>query len=441
MVVTKDVTAIGDFSRRSDFKLLGDLNNYGSVLTTVGTTSGPRGGALRADDIYNAKGASIHSTSDLLLDAGGSLTNAGSISSAAGLTLSAGDRVSNSGTISSVADLNIASQKLENSGSIESTSNNVTINSGVLDSALMIDNRKGTVSALNGDINIRSMSYQGASDSIVYGGDLISKNLNMNAGQGTSNVDVDTITGIINQTGVAAHVKANTETLKIGEVCLTGDPTYYNTAGNINITGNISVAENLVFVASGNISSVDNLTIRAGDDSTKGYNIVMIAGAQFTAQGGADSPIVNGSTPSSVSGDVTLTGKASKTGGGILMGNNVNILARAVTTSGTTSGGSVAMFAFGSKGDAGKINLGGTSILTGGSLGGGNGSVSLLASATSGNAIQTGIIDTTGGSGFAGQISMTTAPIVSSEAKTVVTYDKTGTRTSTAFLTAGPKTQ
>src|SRR5262249_12037556 len=128
-------------------------------------------------------------------------------------------------------------------------------------------------------------TYDGTSDTYVGGGDLLSNQLNVNAGQGTANVYVNQLTGVVNETGNAAHVAASTGTLNIGNVCLAGDPTIYNLDGDIAITGNIDSFERLVLVASGNITAADGVTIHAGN-GTRGFGIEMIAGASFVLTGG-----------------------------------------------------------------------------------------------------------------------------------------------------------
>ena len=51
---------------------------------------------------------------------------------------------------------------------------------------LVVNNNKGTISALNGAINVRDASYAGSGNSYVNGGDLLSRELNLNSGLGTA---------------------------------------------------------------------------------------------------------------------------------------------------------------------------------------------------------------------------------------------------------------
>jgi len=159
-VISKNVTITGDFSKRSDFKLLGDLNNFGTVLATS-TDVNKRSGAIRVDDINNFSGATIKSTIDLTLDAAGNLNNDGTIISSAGLTLVAGNAINNGGTISAKNDVSVLSSKVNNiKGQITSTTGNVNLE-GTSDAALIVNNHGGTISAVNGAINARDAAYGG----------------------------------------------------------------------------------------------------------------------------------------------------------------------------------------------------------------------------------------------------------------------------------------
>ena len=113
-----------------------------------------------------------------------------------------------------------------------------------------VNNYKGEISAVAGAINVRDASYTGSSNSYIYGGDLFSQELNLHSGLGTADANVKSLTGVINGTGTASHVRASTDVLTIGNVCLTGDPTFFNTSGGILINNDVIVQEDLVFVAS-----------------------------------------------------------------------------------------------------------------------------------------------------------------------------------------------
>ncbi len=425
-VVAKDVTISGDFSRRSDFKLLGNLDNFGTVLAS--SSGSAHNGAIRADDINNYLGASINSTIDLTLDAAGNLNNAGTISSTSGLTLSAGNTITNYGSIKADGDVGFAASNVNNRGSISSTTGNVNLSGS--NAALVIDNRRGTISALSGAINLRDSAYNGDANSMIVGGDLLSKQFNMHAGQGTAVADVKQLTGVVSQTGNAAHLTASTDLLTIGESCLTGDPTYFNTAGSILINGNLTAAENLVVVASGNITG-SGVVIQAGDATTTGFDITLIAGADFTNQGGNNrSTLSNGDLTGA--GAVSLSGKASRTGGNITLSGVSSVLAHAITPGANANGGNVQMFAFDGRGlegkSAGTIDLGNATVNTSGAGTGNNGNIQLVAEAAKAPsfAIRTGTLTADGAITQTGTITATTADIVSSIKGQDVTYDANG---------------
>lgn len=204
LVVAKDVTTYGDFGNRSDFRLLGDLDNYGTIHTDSSSKS-VRSGTIRAEDINNFSGANITSSVALTLDASGNLNNSGTISSQESLTLTAGGAVNNSGIVNAKGDVNITSASVNNRGSI-ATGANLNLN-GASGFALTVNNSGGTLTAGNA-INVRDNSYADAFNSTISGGDLFSKQLNLNSGLGTVDVAVNALTGTVNQTGTAAHVLA-----------------------------------------------------------------------------------------------------------------------------------------------------------------------------------------------------------------------------------------
>lgn len=440
LVIPENVTTSGDFGRGSDFRLTGALSNFGTVQV-LSSDRAIRGGSIRANDISNHSGALISSTVDLRLDADRNLTNYGDILSTESLSLSAGGQLTNAGRIASNGDLNLNSSSITNRGVMSSSSANVNLASP---SDLSVNNYRGTISAVNGAINVRDAAYAGANNSYINGGDLFSRELNLNSGLGSANVNVNQLTGVVNSTGTASHVLASTDTLNVGNNCLTGDPTFYNTAGGIQIAGNIIVQEDLVFAAYGAISSVDNITIQAGD-ANKGYNITFISGASLTAVGGTSQPNVGpvtGSPPYPNSGAVTISNKAGKSGGGINLGSNVLVSSRSTDTSSNRNGGNISLFAFGK---SSLIDLGGTKLESGGQKLGTNGDIVVATGGTS-TKTQAGItlagVDTTnqtgGAQGAGGKLTVVTAVPVVVNGKTV-TYDDKGALQGLSFFAPGTK--
>ncbi len=437
LTVASGVTTYGDFGKRSEFTLLGDLNNYGSVVALANSRAG---GTIRAEDITNQQGASISSnlqasgatrsrSVDFELNARGVLANAGTISSSGNVTLTAGSEIKNSGAINANDSVNLFAPTMTNNGRIEAQGN-VNIN-GPTDAQLVIDNNNGVIAAQNGAINVRTPDYSGVFDNHIFGGDLLSKELNLNGGAGTNYVNVNQLVGAVSQTGLAGHVISSTDVLNIGETCLTGDPTFFNTAGDINITGNLSVAEALTIVAKGNIASADGTTIEARNPST-GFDITMIAGANITSSGTNTTTL-----PGGTAGSVTIDGTASSTGG--LIGLHSNVIT--TPTGGNGPGGNVSLFAFaGSSTVSGIVDVDLADITTSGAGTGANGNVLLVAGGNNGpigfgSAIQIGNITTSGGAGGGGNFTAITASPQSSGGP--ITYNADGTRSTAAQLVPG----
>ena len=151
LVVSSNVTTSGDFGKHSDFRLKGDLINFGTV-NVFSSDSNIRSGALHAQDIDNHSGGLINSTVDLTLEASGNLNNAGTISSSQSLTLLAGGSINNSGRINATRDVNLQTSMINNHGQIQSTSANLNLDSPAT-TALSVNNSNGTLSALAGAIN------------------------------------------------------------------------------------------------------------------------------------------------------------------------------------------------------------------------------------------------------------------------------------------------
>ncbi|MBX9670065.1 MAG: hypothetical protein K2X93_20865 [Candidatus Obscuribacterales bacterium] len=393
LTVASGVTTIGDFGKRSDFSLTGDLNNLGSVIA-LSSDNKVKGGVIRANNITNGEGALISSMVsdrngfggnsakvDLELNASGDLTNLGKISSSGNLVLSACSQIDNRGVISANDSVTLCSAAVTNGDRIESLAGDVNFDAPVT-SALNLNNNGGTVAAHKA-INVRTADYAGTFGNNIYGGDLVSQQLNLHSGHGTNDVNVYKLTGTMSQTGAAAHIAASTGALNIGETCLTGDPTFYNTGGDINITGNIIANEDLTIIASGNITqtSTANVTARNND---QGFNITLIAGANITStSGGANSPTVPGGS----AGQATIDGTASATGGRVAF-TGATITTVPNTSIGTQPGGDINIYAFrGSAANSGQVDMGQASLITYGSTEGTNGDITIIAGAQNTNAI------------------------------------------------------
>ncbi len=417
LVVPVSVTASGDFARRGDFKLTGDLVNSGSVFFTS-SNSHVRGGSLTAENITNNSGALISASADagpmdLQLRAGNDLINMGTIASSGSLDLSAGHSIKNESSTAVLRahnDLSLSAPNLINSGSIESLNGSVGIDAP--SSILNVNNAGGTIQALQGSINIRSAQYSDIFDTTISGGNLLSHDLNLNSGGGVMTVDVQELTGRVSQTGTAAHLTANTADLELGAICLTGDPTFFNTAGNINIAGNITVAEALTIIAKGNITSANNVKISALTGN-QGFPITLIAGANITSTTGGTNQTTVGPIPPANpnNGSVTIdASKASTTGGNIILGSNVVITTAPTNIGISNSGATVTLAAYSASAATGKIDISGASISTGGTgFLATNGDVNVFAGMPAAGSITTGTIDTTGASKGGGVVNIIAA--------------------------------
>lgn len=430
LIVSSGVTTYGDFGKHSDFVLKGDLNNYGTIVA-LSSSNSVRAGAIRADDITNNAGASIttvlpdsltHSNFaskvDLTLNARGDITNNGMIASNGNLTLAAGNAISNNGTISATDSANMAAPTINNSGLIAALNRDINID-GPSTSALNVNNNQGTLSALQGAINVRTPDYSGAFDNRITGGNLFSKTLNINGGNATNYVNVNELTGTVSQTGLAGHILASTDNLQLGSTCLTGDPTFFNSAGAITINSNVVVGEALTIIASGNIVKNTGVDLEART-ATGGFDLTLIAGANFVSTtGGSDTSTLPNP---SAAGSVTIDGTASTTGGSIILGTGTIITS---PSGGTGNGGNVSMFAFkGSASKSGMMDINAASIVTGGAGTGTNGNVKIIAGGNDDNflglAIQIGAINTTGGTGGGGDLKIVTSQPKSSSGGNIV---------------------
>ena len=440
LTVPVDVTASGDFGKGGDVKITGDLNNSGSINAF---SSGHKNvnALIKADNITNNAGASINSTvSDLTLQADTNFSNFGDINATGNLTVAGGKSLTNTGTITADQNLNVLSPDVTNSGVIASTSQNVTLDSPVA-STLNVANGGGSIEALKGSINVRAPNYDGTFNTKVTGGNLLSKEVNVSAGQATADLDVEELTGVVNTKGLASHVNADTETLTIGQQCLTGDPTYYNT-GNIQITGDIVVGEALAIIAQGNITATSGLTqIATNGSASTGHSIYIIAGANPTGGTVTTGTTLPAQTFPTYSGNattnVTITGN-SATGGNVdLSGANANLSITSRSTNSDTAGGDITIAAYAGTG-GGRVTLPVNSTIDSrGNGAGANGNVTILAGATSGT-LQVGNIVASGPGGGTGggAVSIATAQPTFSGAATSMVFDPTGAVVGSTVLQA-----
>ncbi|HEY9789337.1 MAG TPA: hypothetical protein V6D22_02990 [Candidatus Obscuribacterales bacterium] len=396
LVIPRNVHVLDNVAA-SQLNLTGGLTNAGSLFLYSTNSSSPSA-LINATDIINRRGGLLSSIvpsnylkglspiSGLNLDltALNNIINAGTIRSAGSLTLTAGNTINNSGILSAAGtagDVNLSSNNIINSGLIQSLGSNINI-SAPNTATITVNNANGLLQALLGDINVRDASFTAKSDFDLTGGNLLSKVLNISTGNGSANVDVKNITGIVNINAGIEHLVAATRNLNIGTQNLTGDPTIYNLNGNINLTNTLTPTGGapLAIIASGNITSGGTTPFAIDTHSATGAggSIMIIAGAKITANpsglpgtntdtnnttftitGGSktggeidllDVPVtgINSSSTSGAGGDITIAAfKGSGAGSGFVLLpafatlNNVTQNGVNINASGTTTNGNV----------------------------------------------------------------------------------------------------
>lgn len=435
LAIPTGVTVMGSGS----VNLQGDLLSSGSLL--IGAQNAAASGvSLTANNIsLNSTGliSNIMPSANLMnspslnlsLSAINNILNQGSIFSSGALSLTAGGSIMNTmqaGTnfvpvMQAMNDISITSGagNIVNSGLIASNLGNINMAATNSLAALNVMNTAGTMQALNGNINVMAALNNGTGNINLMGGDWISRQLNLDTAYGTVRANLGEVTGQINVSGSEAHVWADTSNLILGNLNLTGDPTFYNTGGSVTLATDTTVGGDLAIIASHDIIT-QNLTTTFGDTTNNG-DITLIAGANFTSTG-----------PGTGSGDTTstlsITG-GSATGGAV----RVNGTITTPTTGGTP--GNIVVVAYTGTG-VGSANAPGTINITGATTSN-RGSITMVGGATTGTAISTGSIQSSGTNGgqSAGAINLFAAtPVINGASISVLNGVTTPT---SPFLTTG----
>ena len=485
LILNSGSTTIIDFANSQSLNLTGAINNSGNLIFA---SSNPAisAASVSASGITNQFGATIssllssfagpglsgfYSLSNLSLSSTSDISNHGVFTSGGNLALSAVGQIINTGTIASQANLSMSTASLSNSGAISAVQNlnmqianivnqgqisatrgnlNVATNmaSNIATNAvrdLIVNNAGGTFQALSGVINIRDSLYTGTDSLELNGGNIVARELNLNNGEGNIVAHLNSISGIVNTTGSCAALSVQDNNLSLGNLKISGDPTYFNTAGDIGINGNIQVGSSLAIIAAGNITTAAGVSlISTTNGAGQGSNIYIVSGANITGGTGstgaiAATPPVLGNATSPVTIDMTPG-----TGGNIDFSASKNLVISSASTCPGCAGGNIVLAAF-SDGAAtgGQILMPGpTPGFSGASLvssaaSGPAGNVTVIAGASTGPGIVLGAIDTTGsGAAGTGLVRVNSAQPSSSNGLPIV-FDVTGQISSNNSFTAG----
>lgn len=425
-------TFIHDFAQNPTLNVTGDISNAGNIYAY---TSNPAvtTAIINATNISNLQGGLISTLPigfqglsssanlSLQLNAINNIVNFGTISSNAGLTLSAGGSITNGSPVAAqgptavmqaLGTINMTSAAaMVNSGLITSIAGNINVQTQTI-SNLVFDNTSGVMQALAGSVNVGSVLGSGKINTLISGGNISARELNVLSGDGIARILAEDIRGLVNITAGEAFVSTSTANLTLGNIILSGDPAFYNTTGDITIGGDLIFGgQNLALVAQGNIVTSGSVSISTASGSGNGGNITVIAGANFTAASTIPPPAPGQVLPPTVDPNdpnIVLTILGGTSAGGMidLTGGGLSPIVNFDASSSNGNGGSINLIAFGGTAPgAGTVTSPvGVAVRTGGSLGFTNGDVNIIADVISGQAVSVGPLDTTGGLATTGQV-------------------------------------
>ena len=368
----------------------------------------------------------VFASRNLNLNVANNFTNNGLVTVPGNLNVSVGGVLTNVSAAGALSQAGMVAQNINivsGSGNIVNAGlmralDTISIGSLLAGTNLILDNSNGTVQALNA-INVRDVLFAGQSNVTMTGGDWLSSQLNINAGCGDLEVNVNSVSGLVNVHTGSAHIYTATDTLSLGNMSFLKDPVLYNAltsrnSGNIDLSGTISSAGNdLAILAAGSIRVASGTPTITTNGAGKGGNLWLIAGA--TLSGGAANLTTAQSQNCTNSylnnANQTITVKAGN-------GGNVNLTGGSgtINTSGAAGnyeGGNVTIVAFASGTTGGQVNLpSGMNINAGGTCSGANGNVLIIAGSNPSPAVTTVTtsgISATGGSGGGGKIEVYSA--------------------------------
>src|SRR5262249_39085717 len=190
----------------------------------------------------------------------------------------------------------------------------------------------------------------------VFGGDVLSDSVNVNAGEGKSNVFVQNIPGLLNITTHDSSFGAHTPNLLLGNMKISGDPTWFN-IGNITLANNIDATEDVAIFATGDI---DLGAFRVTSDNNDaagvdGHPITIVAGAKLVTTGAATGAgVSNPPAGAAITGGTVQVVGGSASGGDILC-NGCYISSRSINSG--VNGGRVLLAAYNGLASTGDVDL------------------------------------------------------------------------------------
>lgn len=396
-VIPSGVSAVQDVSNIAHLALSGNFVNSGQYQL-ISSNSQITSALIQATNIQNNVGAVLATFNNisLTLSAVNNIVNAGTITSSSNLTLYAGGSITNmpQAVMQAMTNLNMQTNSVVNQGILSSITSNINIASLMANNLTLAN--AGELRALAGSINIGNELLTNTINTSITGGKFTSKELNIYSGFGTVSVSVDEILGLTNISANEAHITARGGTLEVGKMNLSGNPTIFNTNGNVSLHDDLVLhGQDLAIMASGDVLAAGITKIDTSSDNANGGKILIIAGANFQ-QTDTEQFIVHG--PSESGGSINL--------------NADSPVVTIATKSQSNDGGNVTLAAFaGSKIGSGTINLSEQSNLDVGTTAGLAGDVHIFADGAGDESIRLGSINTQSLSGSSGVICLQVADL------------------------------
>ena len=374
LVIPKNVTALDYFAGHSTLSVATSINDYGSLLGIAkpGSLLNITTGNLNIFPTGSISALSTRPSTavNLSIYSAGNIENAGLISSTGRLQLTAAGSIANDSgaTISGAREVTIVSGdgQITNNGTISSQTGNLLLSTAA-NAGLLINNESGLLQAASHsvifDAGNNSNSIQ------LTGGDVIAKAIDFSGRSSDLQVNADNLQGVVNVDTKSAHV-ATVSAFNLGNLDVSGDPTFDITGGPFTFTKNMTVplGQALTVIAQGSINANKGVT----QIKSTGGALTLICGVNSTHNAGGNDTVnsITALSPSIDLGFTNLKSGTSASGGfggvillvapnGSVRVGNIDSSARAgtggsvtlqspnlistgsITTSGKTGGGAV----------------------------------------------------------------------------------------------------